>query len=167
MPDTYKLQYDGMTLTYPGWNGYVSWENTKFPIQRYEMSLFKSPNGLGVSAGTVSMPFSAFDEIGIRCCWQDSRNTHGCNWLWFSNQAFTATTGNQLLLYNIANSTNYYFFESNMNWNNTAKTFTVLNDQSTKYWGMYTPVGTTATINATNNNARHNIVGEIVGVKYQ
>lgn len=27
MPDTYKLQYDGMTLTYPGWNGYVSYED--------------------------------------------------------------------------------------------------------------------------------------------
>lgn len=26
MPDTYKLQYDGMTLTYPGWNGCVSYE---------------------------------------------------------------------------------------------------------------------------------------------
>ena len=27
MADTYKLQYDGMTLTYPGWNGYVSYES--------------------------------------------------------------------------------------------------------------------------------------------
>ena len=26
MADTYKLQYDGMTLTYPGLNGYVSYE---------------------------------------------------------------------------------------------------------------------------------------------
>ena len=26
MADTYKLQYDGMTLTYPGWNGCVSYE---------------------------------------------------------------------------------------------------------------------------------------------
>ena len=26
MSDIYKLQYDGMTLTYPGWNGYVSYE---------------------------------------------------------------------------------------------------------------------------------------------
>lgn len=26
MSDTYKLQYDGMTLTYPGWGGYVSYE---------------------------------------------------------------------------------------------------------------------------------------------
>lgn len=27
MADTYKLQYDGMTLTYPEWNGYVSYED--------------------------------------------------------------------------------------------------------------------------------------------
>ena len=25
MSDIYKLQYNGMTLTYPGWNGYASW----------------------------------------------------------------------------------------------------------------------------------------------
>ena len=25
MPDTYKLQYDGMTLTYPGWNGCMAY----------------------------------------------------------------------------------------------------------------------------------------------
>lgn len=27
MADIYKLQYNGMTLTYPGWNGYVSYDN--------------------------------------------------------------------------------------------------------------------------------------------
>jgi len=26
MSDIYKLQYNGMTLAYPGWNGYVSYE---------------------------------------------------------------------------------------------------------------------------------------------
>lgn len=26
MAETYKLQYDGMTLTYPGWNGCVGYE---------------------------------------------------------------------------------------------------------------------------------------------
>jgi microcystin-dependent protein len=31
MPDTYKLQYNGMTLTYPGWNGYISFEDTAIP----------------------------------------------------------------------------------------------------------------------------------------
>lgn len=165
MADTYKLQYDGMTLTYPGWNGYVSWENTKFPIQRYEISLFKSSNGLGVSAGTVSMPFSAFDEIGIRCCWESSRATHGCNWLWFRN--FSATTGQQDLSYFISNDTNYFLYQSVFQYNNTAKTFNVPNDQSTQWWGMYSPIGTNATIAASNNGSRHKIIGEIVGVIYQ
>ena len=32
MSDTYKLQYDGMTLAYPGWNGYVSYEAAPAPI---------------------------------------------------------------------------------------------------------------------------------------
>lgn len=35
MPDTYKLQYDGMTLTYPGWNGYVSYEYSPGPQYTY------------------------------------------------------------------------------------------------------------------------------------
>ena len=35
MPDTYKLQYDGMTLTYPGWNGYVSYEYNPGPQYTY------------------------------------------------------------------------------------------------------------------------------------
>ena len=167
MPDTYKLQYDGMTLTYPGWNGYVSWEKSEFPIQRYEISLFKSSNGLGVSAGTVSMPFNEFEQIGVRCCWDGNRALHGSNWLWFNNQAFTATTGNNLLVFNIANDSNYFMFEANMNYNNTNKTFTVLNDQSTKWWGMTSPIGTNATLTGTNNGSRHKIVAEIVGVKYQ
>lgn len=33
MSDIYKLQYDGMTLTYPGWNGYVCYEKpSAYPI---------------------------------------------------------------------------------------------------------------------------------------
>ena len=33
MSDIYKLQYDGMTLTYPGWNGYVCYEKPAgYPI---------------------------------------------------------------------------------------------------------------------------------------
>jgi len=166
MSDVYKIQYNGMTLAYPGWNGYVGWENTNYPFQRYETTLFKSDNGLGVSAGTLSQPFSAFDEIGVRCCWADSRETYGCNWLWFPKTQFTASTGNQELNYMMADSV-YYIWQSNMNWSNVNNTFTVLNDQSTKWWGMYSPTNTNATIGATNNANRHNIVSEIVGVKYQ
>jgi hypothetical protein len=152
-------------VTYLGHEGYLSFG--KPPIQRYEISLFKSSNGLGVSAGTVSMPFSAFDEIGIRCCWENSRSVHGSNWLWFPNAQMSATTGQQDLTYFMANSTNYYLFQSVFQYNNTAKTFNVPNDQSTQWWGMYSPISTTATIAATNNGSRHKIIGEIVGVKYQ
>lgn len=167
MADLYKIQYANNTLTYPGWNGFLQYENMAVPFQRYEMTIFKSENGDGVSAGTVSQPFSAFDEIGIRCSWQDSRALHGCNWLWFPKNVFTASTGNTILNYMMANGSNYYIWQSNMNWSNANKTFTVLNDQGSKWWGMYSPINTTATIGATNNGSRHKIVGEIVGVKYQ
>lgn len=35
MSDIYKLQYNGMTLAYPGWNGYVSWENAEVAYNLY------------------------------------------------------------------------------------------------------------------------------------
>lgn len=41
MPDTYKLQYDGMTLAYPGWNGYVGYES--LPI--YNLTLETDEHG--------------------------------------------------------------------------------------------------------------------------
>ena len=162
---SYKLTFGDRVITYMGNEGYLSFG--KPPIQRYEISLFKSPDGLGVSAGTVSMPFSAFDQIGVACRWCEKRDIHGCNWLWFNPQAFSATTGNNLLVYNMANEGNYYMWESNMNYDNANKTFTVLNDQGTKWWGMASPIGTNATLTGTNNGYRHRIVAEIVGVKYQ
>jgi len=162
---SYKLTFGDRILTYPGWNGYVGYGS--IPYQRYEKTIYRSSNGLGTSAGSVLMPFSAFDEIGIRCCWQDNRDLHGSNWLWFPKSTFTAATGNTQLNYMIANNSNYFIFQSNMNWDNENKTFNVLKDQSTKYWGMISPINTTATIAASNNGSRHKIVGEIVGVKYQ
>ena len=42
MSDIYKLQYDGKTLTYPGWNGYVSYEySTAFKT----LTLYNSEGG--------------------------------------------------------------------------------------------------------------------------
>lgn len=41
MSDTYKLQYDGMTLTYPGWNGYVSYAAPSFKT----LTLYNSEGG--------------------------------------------------------------------------------------------------------------------------
>lgn len=64
MSDIYKLQYNGMTLAYPGWNGFVAYNKPENPpYQRYEYTLFESPDGLGVSAGTVFMPYTATGDI--------------------------------------------------------------------------------------------------------
>ena len=41
MSDTYKLQYNGMTLTYPGWNGYVSYDAPAFKT----LTLYNSEGG--------------------------------------------------------------------------------------------------------------------------
>jgi len=49
MSDTYKLQYDGMTLTYPGWNGYVSYE----AAQAKTLTLYHSEGG-SLTADTLT-----------------------------------------------------------------------------------------------------------------
>jgi hypothetical protein len=49
MPDTYKLQYDGMTLTYPGWNGCVSYEAQSFKT----LTLLNSEGG-SLTANTLT-----------------------------------------------------------------------------------------------------------------
>ena len=41
MSDTYKLKYNGMTLTYPGWNGYVSYDAPAFKT----LTLYNSEGG--------------------------------------------------------------------------------------------------------------------------
>jgi hypothetical protein len=167
MSDVYKLQYNGMTLAYPGWNGYVGWENAAIPFQRYEKTLFKSSNGCGVSAGTFSDDLRDFDEIGLGLTWQDGREVYGRNWIFLAKQAFSAETGSVPVVYHMSNDWNYYTFENLFNFDNTAKTFTIPNNQSTQYWGIYTSINTTATLLAANNGSRHKIIGEIIGVKYQ
>jgi len=53
MPDTYKLQYDGMTLTYPGWNGYVSFENAP---SFHTLTLYASEGGTLTASVITGMP---------------------------------------------------------------------------------------------------------------
>ena len=49
MSDIYKLQYDGMTLAYPGWNGYVSYEAQSFKT----LTLLNSEGGT-LTANTLT-----------------------------------------------------------------------------------------------------------------
>lgn len=46
MPDTYKLQYDGMTLTYPGWGGFLEYEYIPGPELVYLSYMTSSTNNI-------------------------------------------------------------------------------------------------------------------------
>lgn len=45
MSDVYKLQYNGMTLAYPGWNGYIAYGDSESILDYYPIgTLYKSVN---------------------------------------------------------------------------------------------------------------------------
>lgn len=50
MPDSYKIQYDGMTVTYPGWNGYLACNS----LAPYNITYTNDGHG------TVTGPLSAY-----------------------------------------------------------------------------------------------------------
>ena len=53
MSDIYKLQYNGMTLAYPGWNGYVGYDNVpKFKT----LTLYASEGGTVTASVLTGMP---------------------------------------------------------------------------------------------------------------
>ena len=53
MSDTYKLQYNGMTLAYPGWNGYVGYDNV--PAFK-TLTLYASEGGTVTASVLTGMP---------------------------------------------------------------------------------------------------------------
>ncbi len=53
MSDIYKLQYNGMTLAYPGWDGYVSWEQA---MQAYNLTLQTDGHGTITATTTTGYP---------------------------------------------------------------------------------------------------------------
>lgn len=167
MSDVYKLQYNGMTLAYPGWNGYVGYEPEDTPYQRYEYTLFEAPDGLGVSAGTVSMPYTAFDEIGICLGWKDTRNLHGVNYNWMPSTTFSATSASTVLNYAFSNNSTYYVISTRFNFSNADKTFVTDKNGLTAnmYGGMQTPTGNNTKFNAWNTDTK--VITKIIGVKYQ
>lgn len=53
MADVYKIQYNGMTLAYPGWNGYVGYDNVpKFKT----LTLYASEGGTVTASVLTGMP---------------------------------------------------------------------------------------------------------------
>lgn len=62
MADIYKLQYDGMTLTYPGWNGYLSFEEPR-TTETYELLW----SGDARNNIVLSKPYSSYDALRFIC----------------------------------------------------------------------------------------------------
>lgn len=168
MGSSYYITYGGNRLTFPGATGSVAWEYVPPPFRRYEYTIFGDSSGLPVSAGSVSMPFSAFDNIGIRAVWKDTRNQHGNGWYtWYDNSMFSATSGTVAVPLMLGNTSYYYDFMTKLNYNNTAKTFTTVQENGTNRWTIVSPIASTAGWSTQNNGARHIIIGQIIGVKYQ
>jgi len=61
MADIYKLQYNGMTLAYPGWNGYVSYEAKDEPISSDTYTLLWE--GTAYNNIVLSKPYTDFDGL--------------------------------------------------------------------------------------------------------
>lgn len=62
MSDAYKLQYEGMTLTYPGWGGYVSYEESR-TTETYDLLW----SGNASNNITLSEPYSGYDALRFIC----------------------------------------------------------------------------------------------------
>jgi hypothetical protein len=162
---TYKLTYNDQIISLPSENEALSYKQLK---SRYEYTIFGSPTSVGVSAGTVSMPFSAFDQIGIRTCWNSDLDILGSNIFWFNENLFKSSTGKCQLHYNFADGTYYQMIQQQMNFDNTNNTFICPNDTVSAYRGAYTTVTANARIYGHDYGSdRNRIVGQIIGVKYQ
>lgn len=167
MINTYKLSFEGNTISTSSNEAPLSFDYITYPKKRYEYTIYDAGANNVVSAGTVSMPFSAFDEVGIAAGYNGFTDF---TWSWFSKKSFTNTTGRSFLQYVVSTTTNYYTFVCGFVHNNSNKSFTVdKNGQplNTTYGEIHTPVSTTAKFVSTQNNNSIICVNKIIGVKYQ
>lgn len=63
MSDIYKLQFNGMTLTYPGWSGCVGFQEPPRITETYTLLW----TGSTYNNITLSEPYSAYDALRFIC----------------------------------------------------------------------------------------------------
>lgn len=159
MDDTYKLQYEGMTLTYPGWNGYLCYEAPK-PITRYEYTLFET-DGASVVSGVLNSPLTAYDEIGL-CLKSNIEGSQGTDYVWLDK--ITATTGYHDINHYYANNNEFNIIDVKFNY--TLTSFNI-NTYNTNGWNLYANVSSNERFYSRYNANILPIVNKIIGVKYQ
>lgn len=166
MSSSYYVTYGGNRVTFPGSIGSVAWEYAP-PVRRYEYTLYRSPDHVGVSAGTLNSSITGFDQIMVGVGWNNAYSQFGTQWKTFS---ISDTTAFSLQTF-IAGSGNgsYYMHYSFMTINTATNTF-AMSANTADRWAVQTPSTSTATwaLNSVGAaTARLNCVTDIIGVKYR
>jgi len=130
---------------------------------RYEYTIFKSSNGLGVSSGTCNSNINSYDQIGILLV-NISRSVGGGEWLWFDKDGTAASSGSHYIKYNTNDGTYFQTFQLVFNWNGA--TFSISHSNNNG-WDLYTKMSDTTRIYVNNPSDMNKAVAQIVGVKYQ
>ena len=151
MSSSYYVTYGTDRLTFGG-SGSVAWASP-LKVSRYEMTLFGGPSSIGVASGTALMPFSAFDQIGVKATYSGELDAHGNGyWWWYP--------------FLLCNSNNFHTAQSLFSINVNAGTFAFSGNSANPRWDIYTPL-TANTKLQTTTLQRARLIGEIVGVKYR
>lgn len=163
MPETYKLQYDGMTLTYLGLTlGYELVHKT-----RYEYTIFETNDGSGTEIAAVTVDLTQYDEIGFRLAAPNGYATGNAKWLWLKCP-WDATMSDRNLQFVGNDGTNFVLLENKLSWSTNVTMSTGWKYGSTTYNNiLMTEMNSNARFNSTHDANWVPLISKIVGVKYQ
>lgn len=171
MANAYKLQYNGMTLAYPGWNGYIGYIPEKHGI--YENTLFSCSDSAQNTSGILTDSIANYDVIKFYgkpkvFNTADISGSQQYCWSYDSNYLQTHNSAHLMPIDCILGSTNF------ANWSNTFVACPTNTTFTQNRGGNAFRV--TATLNSTAtwvyaNSATYlnniNTITDIVGVKYE
>ena len=145
----YKLQYNGRTLTYQGWNGHLAYEYIEPPPTNFTL-LFSSDTP--VSSGTLSENVSNFDEVMV---------CHGLSCSDTKTYSFNKV-GILANVYNIVfDTTNNRFVRYVAHYNISGTSFSRSNNPECNYHGLSNGSWTND-----GSSYRNGHIYEIWGIKY-
>lgn len=167
MGSSYYITYGGNRLTFPGATGSVAWEYVPPPkFSRYEISIFGGPSAGGSASGTASMPFTAFDQIGVKATYSGELAAHGNGYWWWYDVSSISGRNMMSVPFMLCNNANFHKAQSLFSLNMTAGSFAFSGNSANPRWDIYTPLTANTKLQSTTLQ-RARLIGEIVGVKYR
>ena len=164
MASSYFVTFGDNRLTFPGATGSVAWEYNPLHVNRYEYTLWESPNRIGQSSGTLASSTKNFDEILIGLSWKDSVDHFGVEYKSFPANVTTNATCTRMFGY----SSTYYMYTNVVHFDNSALKWSSINNSANR-WFISSPATTTAswtTGPSSQGVNRLSTVAKIIGVKY-